>query len=264
MSVRLRCSTREVTWLHSLAIWPELRAVQQAMAVWLRAALLGVAASQYSTLGENGKCLTLATEEQDGGLDPAHEYHGGEGASCRQLCTERGDCCGYSVSNHNNCLLWLEPVTSGGDTWGGADCIAKSQECCLEGIGCPGMNEQETGDNTTLLVTLGVFVAFSFMCCALQIRTFALRLRASAAMRDGQDGQEGMADWRQPRMDLADSAQPVTAPQTAANRALGPDGIPIGPESATEESQRRFQNEATNATEESQPYARQGSLQSIS
>ena len=180
------------------------------MAVWLPAALLGVAllqgCSEYSTVGENGKCLTLD------GKNPAHTYRDGQGDSCRQLCTEREDCCGYSVSRADNCLLWLEPVTGGGHTWSGADCIAKSTECCLEGIGCPGMNEQETGDNTTLLIFLGVFVAFSFMCCALQIRTFALRLRASAAMRDGQDGREGMADWRQPRMDLADSAQPVTAP----------------------------------------------------
>lgn len=72
----------------------------------------------YTTV-EGGKCLTL------GGADPLHEFYRNE-PNCEQLCTERTDCYGYSMSRSSNCLLWTQSdIMGGGARWGGASCHMK-------------------------------------------------------------------------------------------------------------------------------------------
>jgi len=66
----------------------------------------------------SGKCLK-------NGVDPKYSYHGAV-TSCQELCDASGACGGYSVSDHNNCLLWLETgLTGGGQDWAGARCMVK-------------------------------------------------------------------------------------------------------------------------------------------
>jgi len=68
----------------------------------------------------DGKCQTLD------GSDPLHEYHGNT-PECEQLCTQRADCYGYSLSRYSNCLLWTQSdLMGGGAPWGRADCHIKN------------------------------------------------------------------------------------------------------------------------------------------
>jgi len=78
--------------------------------------------TEYEVLG-SGKCLAA-------GGDPKHHYIGGKSWSeCLAGCDARDDCYGYSHSNSNNCLLWLEPLISGGGgDWGSCHCNVKTTD----------------------------------------------------------------------------------------------------------------------------------------
>jgi len=79
----------------------------------------GISEVTYTTIS-GGKCQTLD------GSDPLHEYHGNT-PECEQLCTQRADCYGYSLSRYSNCLLWTQSdLMGGGAPWGRADCHIKN------------------------------------------------------------------------------------------------------------------------------------------
>lgn len=87
-------------------------------------ALLSVAGETMAVYKDQGTgiCLTKA------GKDPRHSYRGGMGRMCQKLCDRSSTCGGYSVSRHNNCLLWNEPIDNlrgGGRPWGGAHCFVQ-------------------------------------------------------------------------------------------------------------------------------------------
>lgn len=97
----------------------------------------------FKKLANAGKCTV------NGGQDPMHSYFGGDGGECETMCIDDDSCYGYSVSNHNNCLLWQEGVIDNtpGDHWGGAHCFIK-----LEGdIAYSGASSSATSASTSLV-----------------------------------------------------------------------------------------------------------------
>jgi len=77
--------------------------------------------NNYVNLGA-GKCL-------DNGKGPKYDaWENIPKASCKQKCDRSQKYRGYSWSNKNRCLLWLQPtLTSGGHKWGGASCFVKER-----------------------------------------------------------------------------------------------------------------------------------------
>jgi len=82
-------------------------------------------AEEYSyTTVPGGKCRTLA------GADPKFLWKEDKGPECEKLCNEKNDCFGYSYSEFDHCLLWLQrDIMGGGDEWGGAACHIKDIQC---------------------------------------------------------------------------------------------------------------------------------------
>lgn len=60
----------------------------------------------YRRFGKfNTKCKTAS------GGDPKHKFYSGKSEiQCKQECNMRCDCSGFSHSEYNNCLLWLEKL----------------------------------------------------------------------------------------------------------------------------------------------------------
>lgn len=93
-----------------------------------------VAKPGYTKLGA-GKCKGPGHTDMgiynDGQGTRGYWYKHKQGTTCAQLCTDMGyKCGGYSVSNHDNCLLWanLDQVplqASGRQNWGISYCFVK-------------------------------------------------------------------------------------------------------------------------------------------
>jgi len=71
------------------------------------------------TVHPSGKCQTVD------GKEPKHEWYGRD-RNCEDRCNKDSNCYGYSLSSHNNCLIWTQrDIKGGGDQWDQANCHIK-------------------------------------------------------------------------------------------------------------------------------------------
>jgi len=78
-----------------------------------------VASSQTYTVHSSGMCQTMD------GKEPKHKYYDWD-RNCEDRCNNDANCYGYSLSSHNNCLIWTQrDIKGGGDQWDQANCHIK-------------------------------------------------------------------------------------------------------------------------------------------